>query len=82
MSKSKRYAPQVKIVQPSEPKTIESANVLSEEGARELVEKEYLTPLHVEYIVLENGHVFYGLHRSEAIRIAKENELNYFDIKF
>ena len=51
------------------------------EEAISLVEESFKTPLVLEYIVLENKTVFYGINRGLAVKTAKKFGLKYFDVK-
>jgi len=65
-----------KKVETPKPTTISSV-----EEATKLVKDGYTSPLHVEYCVLENGHVFYGHSRAAALKYSRRFGLKYFDVK-
>jgi hypothetical protein len=56
--------------------------VSSPEEAEKLVKENYKHPEYLEYTVLENGHVFYGINRGAALGVARRFCLKYFDVKF
>ena len=51
------------------------------EEAEALVKESYIKPLVVDYVVLENKTVFYGINRNAALKAAKRFGLKYFDVK-
>ena len=56
--------------------------ITSQEDAKYLVESNYRQPLEVDYVVLENGHVFLGQNkRTVALKYAHRFDLKYFDVK-
>ena len=52
------------------------------EEAKKLVEESYMQPGKLEYTVLSNGHVFYGINNKNARNVAEKFGLKYFDVKF
>jgi len=61
--------------------SVKTPLVSSEAEALRIVENNYKNPLHLEYTVLENGHVFYGINRGAALAHARKSNLKFFDIK-
>ena len=51
------------------------------EQATSLVKGSYKKALVLEYLVLENGVVFYGKDRSTALKYSNRFGLKYFDVK-
>jgi hypothetical protein len=51
------------------------------EEATALVEESYKKPLVLDYVVLSNKTVFYGINRNAALKAAKIFGLKYFDVK-
>ena len=66
-----------KAAMPSTPKP--TISTLDE--ALEWVEEGFKKPLVLDYVVLENKHVFYGIHRNLAVKTAEKFGLKYFDVK-
>ena len=58
-----------------------SSKISNLEDATELVKKDYRKDLVVDYIVLENGNVFYGNNRNPALKYAARFDLKYFEVK-
>ena len=63
----------------SQPKPNPTISTLEE--ATKWVEESYIKPFVLEYVVLENTHVFYGTNRSTALKYASKFGLKYFDVK-
>ncbi len=51
------------------------------EEATMLVEESYTKPFVLDYVVLENKTVFYGINRGLALKTATKFGLKYFDVK-
>jgi hypothetical protein len=66
-----------KVAMPSKPKP--TISTLDE--AVEWVEEGFKKDLVLDYVVLENKQVFYGVHRNLAVRTAEKFGLKYFDVK-
>jgi len=66
-----------KAVVSSEPKP--TISTLDE--AVEWVEEGFKKPSVLDYVVLENKQVFYGVHRNLAVKTAEKFGLKYFDVK-
>ena len=64
------------VVAPPKPPTISTL-----EEATELVKESFTKPFVLEYVVLENTHVFYGYNRNTALKYANKFGLKYFDVK-
>jgi hypothetical protein len=73
----KAVAPE-KVAASNEPKP--AVSTLKE--ATSLVEKRYKHPDHLDYVVLSNGHVYFGINRGAALGLARKFGLKYFDVKF
>ena len=51
------------------------------EEATALVEESFIKPFVLDYVVLENQTVFYGINRNLALKTANKFGLKYFDVK-
>jgi len=72
VTKAKTVAPVAKKV----------TKVTSEEEAKTIVKKRLPdSPGNVEYVVLENCNIFYGVNKVAALKYAKTFDLKYFEIK-
>ena len=82
MSKRRRRTP-AQMLQAKEPEVAVTAvtNISNLDEATELVEREYKKDLMLDYIVLENGNVFYGNNRNPALKYAARFDLKYFEVK-
>ena len=67
------------VVKTAPPKPNPTISTLEE--ATKLVEESFIKPFVLEYVVLENTHVFYGTNRSTALKYANKFGLKYFDVK-
>ena len=66
----------------SAPKAPVVRKITSDKEAIEYVKERFKdSPGDVEYVVMENCNIFYGLNRSTAIRYAKDFSLKYFEVK-
>jgi len=65
----------------SPPKKAPITSISSLEEAEKLVNESYKDSFILEYCVLENGHVFYGINKHLGLKHAKRFGLKYFDVK-
>jgi len=73
-SKPKAEAPKVE--------AIPLSKITSEEEAIAFVKNRFKdSPGNIEYVVMENFNIFYGVNKAVAIKYAKDFDLKYFEVK-
>jgi len=66
----------------SAPKAPVVRKIANKEEAVAYVKERFKdSPGGIEYVVMENCNIFYGINRAVAIRYAKDFDLKYFEIK-
>jgi hypothetical protein len=74
--------PVAKAKKPVAPVAKKVTKVTNEEEAKAVVKKNLPdSPGNVEYVVLENCNIFYGINKAAALKYAKTFDLKYFEIK-
>ena len=66
----------------SAPKAQVVRKITNDKEAIEYVKERFKdSPGGIEYVVMENCNIFYGINKAVAIRYAKDFDLKYFEVK-
>jgi len=66
----------------SAPKAPVVRKIANDKEAIEYVKERFKdSPGGIEYVVMENCNIFYGINKAVAIRYAKDFDLKYFEVK-
>lgn len=63
------------------PPKVPQPEIKTPEQAKKFVEENFKRPDHLQYTVLSNGHVFYGINNGAAAGVAKRFGLEKFDVQ-
>lgn len=78
-SKPVASAPKEPVVKKAEAKI---TTIASEDEAKAYVKERFKnSPGGIEYVVMENCNIFYGINKAVAIKYAKDFDLKYFEVK-